>query len=189
MRWNDDAWILGGYQDDEKSNQTWRANLPALKEWVRGPTLRRTSYIKCGLIANHGLLFVMGGLANSRVFKELKTSDVIKSTKNGFVQGIQCRFLFISKKLRIFINAVPGVDLPMKLDEVGVVSHPNGDSLILSGGYTSSFASRSILKLQCFSSDPVQCKFTKYKNKLKAGRYNHLSFFVISSDFNCTLSS
>ena len=79
--------------------------------------------------------------------------------------------------------------MPKRIYSMSVVSHPDGNSLILSGGIVGFFGESAIYKFSCLSSDPSSCNWMEYAQKLQFPRYRHLSFIVKFPQFNCTLSS
>ena len=81
MKWNQKAWVLGGKQNGSISRQVWKSSLPNLEEWSQGPELKEArSHQGCGVISNHGLLFVFGA-------KGSNTTEVLTSRGTSFEYG------------------------------------------------------------------------------------------------------
>ena len=85
IKWKEEAWIIGGTQNGplDRSNQTWRASLPRLDNWTKGPQMRYAREEHgCGVIANHGLLVVFGGYSDGS-----ETTEVLNFSENTFELG------------------------------------------------------------------------------------------------------
>ena len=165
VKFKENFWILGGKQDGSAlSKQTWKSK--HLENWMSGPNLKQNRCDhKCGVISNHNLLFVIGG---STRFRNSKV-EVLSATETEFEFGL---------------------DLPHELSGMSVVSHPNGNSLVVSGGFDSRWVDQSkIWRLDCFSTNPNGCQWHQYKQKMELPRHSHLSFFIKSSEFNCSSSN
>jgi hypothetical protein len=154
--------IIGGYQNGEKSSNTYLFNAEN-EIWTAGPELKTKRYLHtCVRIRKNGRsqdfsIIVAGGWNRSLTLSSVEILDL---------GGNEWR---------------KGPDLPIGIDSAKMVEDPNGGVILV--GVSSNSYRNTLYQLPHGGADAV---WTKMEQKMKIGRLNHVAFLVPDDVVDCS---
>jgi hypothetical protein len=82
----------------------------------------------------------------------------------------------------LFLYLIAGPKLPKKLRGASLLPSPDGQGVIVIGGYSDGYQS-SIYKLIC---DQLECKWSEMEQQLQIARYLSVAMLIPNHLTNCT---